>query len=59
MSGCALFNAYIEAVAVQVEDVLGVLLGLEQAAESRDDDLEEVGHLHVQGLRDDLEHLKS
>lgn len=50
--------AYIEAVVVvQVEDVLGVLLGLEQAPKARDDNLEEVRHLHVQRLRNDLQHL--
>lgn len=52
-------STYIEAIVVQVEDVLGVLFRLEQAPEARNDDLQEVRHLHVQGLRDDLQHLKT
>lgn len=47
---------HVEAVAVQVKNV-GGLLRLEQAPEARDDDLEEVRHLHVQGLGDDLQNL--
>lgn len=43
---------------MQLEAVFGGL-GLEQPAESGDDDLEEVGHLYVHLLWDDLQHLGS
>lgn len=49
---------HLEAFALKLKNIVGRWrLILEETAEPQNDDLQEVGHLHVESLRNDLQHL--